>query len=355
MTFDALNEGTAPLLMASGARVWISVSGWRYAPWRGVFYPAGLRQADELAYISRQFSSVELNGSFYSLQRPALYEAWREATPSSFVFAVKGGRYVTHMKRLANVEVPLANFFASGILCLGAKLGPLLWQLPPNLRFEAPVIERFLQLLPQDTQQMAKLAAHHDERLAGRSVVQTSTIFPVRHTLEVRHPSFCTPAFYDLLRAHSVACCIADSAGKFPQLDAVTAPFVYVRLHGSEELYISGYRPPELRAWAKRIRQWTDDGRDVYVYFDNDAKVKAPFDARNLIRALSGERLVPAPQFDSVRPAAVRRSPFRSAPGGRATPPTANALRPKEGRLSKSATRKKRRRVRALRDGADAS
>lgn len=354
MAFQLEPQGVPPLVMDGGARVWISVSGWRYAPWRGVFYPRGLRQADELAYISRQFSSVELNGSFYSLQRPELYESWRDATPEPFVFAVKGGRYVTHMKRLGDIEIPLANFFASGILCLGAKLGPVLWQLPATLQFDARVIERFLQLLPTDTLQMAELASHHDERLSGRSVVQAPTVLPVRHTLEVRHPSFCTPAFYELLRAHSVACCIADSAGKFPELDAVTAPFVYVRLHGSEELYISGYRPAELRSWAKRIRQWTDDGRDVYVYFDNDAKVKAPFDAQNLLRALTGERLVPPPPFDVDLTAEVRRSPFRPARRGPAAPMTKDALPKKAKRPRRTTLDKRPRRVRAA-EGPNAS
>lgn len=280
-----------PPLTLGRAQVRVGVSGWRYAPWRGVFYPDGLRQADELGYVSRSFSSVELNGSFYSLQRPSSYAAWHDATPESFVFAVKGGRYVTHLKRLRDVETPLANFFASGVLNLGKKLGPVLWQLPASLPFDAAVLERFLAMLPRDTAELAKLAAKHDERLDGRSHVKPLVDAAVLHTLEVRDPSFVTPRFFDMLRAHSVACCVADSAGKFPLLDAVTAPFVYVRLHGSEELYVSGYSSAELRSWATRVRRWTDAGCDLYVYFDNDAKVHAPFDAENLVRCLQGKRM----------------------------------------------------------------
>lgn len=284
-----------PLSLGAGAQVRVGISGWRYAPWRSAFYPPDLRQADELQYASRKFSSIELNGSFYSLQRPQSYGAWRDSTPEPFVFAVKGGRYVTHMKRLKDVDTALANFFASGLLCLGKKLGPVLWQLPPSLTFDKLVLERFLESLPRDTRAMAQLAKRHDERLADRSAIQPLIDVPVRHVLEVRHASFVTPVFLDLLRAHDVACCVADAAGKFPQLDAVTSSFVYARLHGSTELYVSGYTRHELARWAERIRAWTNEGCDVYVYFDNDAKVKAPFDAMNLARLLRGQRVHPLP------------------------------------------------------------
>jgi uncharacterized protein YecE (DUF72 family) len=276
----------APLSLGK-SEVRIGISGWRYAPWRGVFYPKGLRQSDELAYAAKTFSSVELNGSFYSLARPTSYAQWRDATPDSFVFAVKGGRYITHMKRLHDIATPLANFFASGLLLLGNKLGPILWQLPATVRFDLAVVRRFLEQLPKTTPEMAHLAARHDERLQGRSALTPLANTVVRHALEVRHPSFDTPVFYELLREHDVACCIADSAGKFPQLDAVTAPFVYVRLHGSTQLYVSGYRPDELRRWADRVRAWATQGCDVYVYFDNDAKVHAPFDALALHEVLT--------------------------------------------------------------------
>lgn len=284
-----------PLVLGAGAQVRIGISGWRYGPWRGVFYPEQLRQADELWHASRAFSSIELNGSFYSLQRPQSYTLWRDSTPDEFVFAVKGGRYITHMKRLDDVDTALANFFASGLLCLGHKLGPVLWQLPPQVRFDAERLDRFLRLLPRDTHAAEALAKAHDRRLDDRNATQALVSAPLRHTLEVRHESFVCPEFFALLREHRVACCVADSAGRFPFMDEVTADFVYVRLHGSKQLYVSGYSPAELRQWAARILAWAQAGRDVYMYFDNDAKVRAPFDAMNLARVVSGRRIHPLP------------------------------------------------------------
>jgi uncharacterized protein YecE (DUF72 family) len=279
------------------ARVWIGTSGWRYPPWRGVFYPRGLAQRRELAHLAGRLSSVEINGSFYSLQRPESYRAWAADTPDDFLFAVKGSRYITHLKQLRDVRVPLANFLASGVLALGSKLGPLLWQLPPRLRFEPDRLDAFLRLLPHSTGAAAQLAGEHDERLDGRAQTTVDVDRPLRHALEVRHPSFRDPAFVALLREHDVALVVADTAGTFPYLDDVTARFVYVRLHGDAELYTSGYSPEALDRWAVRIRAWrageapggehtvapsapfAPEGRDVLVYFDNDVKAHAPFDA----------------------------------------------------------------------------
>ena len=151
------------------ARVWVGTSGWRYPPWRGTFYPPGLPQRRELAHLAGLVNSVEINGSFYSLQRPESYRAWAAETPDDFVFAVKGSRYITHLKQLRDVRVPLANFLASGVLALGPKLGPLLWQLPPRLRFDAARIDEFLALLPRSTGAAAQLAGEHDARLDGRA------------------------------------------------------------------------------------------------------------------------------------------------------------------------------------------
>jgi uncharacterized protein YecE (DUF72 family) len=274
-----------PITLEQGANAWVGISGWRYPPWRGVFYPPGLRQADELQFASRALSSIEINGSFYSLQTPASYARWRDATPADFAFALKGGRYITHMKRLQNVEQGLRNFFASGVLELGPKLGPLLWQLPPSLRFDAAVVDRFLSQLPKSQDDILRSLG-----LDSRHAASAPTL---RHSIEVRHESFRTPAFVDLLRRHSVSCCVADSAGKYPMLEAVTAGFVYLRLHGSKELYASGYSSRELRRWAEKVRLWGAQGLDVYVYFDNDVKVHAPFDAINLARLLGGQRLLP--------------------------------------------------------------
>lgn len=264
----------------------IGTSGWVYPPWRGEFYPPGLAHRRELEYLSGRLNSVELNGSFYALQRPSSYQTWRDQTPDGFVFAVKGSRFITHLKRLRDTEVPLANFLASGVLALGEKLGPILWQLPPNLPYDPEVLAGFLAGLPRTTTDAATLATGHDERVDGRAVTAAETHAPLRHALEVRHPSFTDPGLPDLLRAHDVALVIADAAADWPHLDHVTSDFVYARLHGSTELYASGYTDEALDAWAVRIRAWTADGLDVHVYFDNDAKVRAPADAISLTRRL---------------------------------------------------------------------
>jgi uncharacterized protein YecE (DUF72 family) len=281
-------------------RVAIGISGWTYPAWRASFYPPGLAHRRELEYASRRMSSIEINGSFYSLQRPSSYRSWYEATPAGFVFAVKGGRFITHMKKLRDVDTALANFFASGVLALGDKLGPLLWQLPPTLGFDADRLAAFFALLPRTTTQAALLAAGHDQRLENRSWTVTDAERPLRHALEVRHRSFEDPAFIALLRRHDVALVVADTAGKWPFLEDVTSDFVYVRLHGAEELYVSGYDDAALDAWATKVRAWSAGGipagartlgppadpapagRDVFVYFDNDVKVRAPFDAMAL-------------------------------------------------------------------------
>ena len=295
--------------MAADTRV--GISGWTYGPWRGVFYPEGLPQKRELEYAGRQFNSVEINGSFYSLQRPTSYRAWFEQTPDDFVFAVKGGRFITHMKKLRDVRAPLANFFASGVLRLGHKLGPVLWQFGTNLGFDPDRFAAFFDLLPRDTKAAAKLAREHDEKLAGRAWTEADADGPIRYTVEVRHPNFMRPEFIDLLRRHNIALCFADTAGIFPYAEDLTSDFVYIRLHGAEQLYASGYTDPQLDWWADRIRAWQKGkeppdakrvsttrapkarARDVYVYFDNDAKVRAPIDAINLAARLG---IAPRPE-----------------------------------------------------------
>ncbi|MDQ1484030.1 MAG: hypothetical protein QOF35_2106 [Actinomycetota bacterium] len=285
----------------------VGISGWRYPPWRRVFYPAGLPQRSELEYASRFLSSVEINGSFYALQLPTSYAQWRAQTPAGFVFSVKGPRFVTHMKKLAGVEVPLANFFASGLLALGDQLGPVLWQLPPTLGFDADRLAAFFALLPRTTSEAAELATHHDQRLHGRALTTTDADRPIRHALEVRHTSFERVELVQLLRENNVALVCADTAGKWPLLDDVTSDFVYARLHGDQELYVSGYDDAALDRWASRVRTWQAGGtpndgrtlaapaplteREVFVYFDNDAKVHAPFNARALADRLGVPKL----------------------------------------------------------------
>ncbi|WP_349898415.1 DUF72 domain-containing protein [Parafrigoribacterium soli] len=273
-------------------RAHIGISGWRYAPWRGVFYPTGLAQRRELEYVAERLGSVELNGSFYSLQRPESYRRWHDQTPEDFVFAVKGPRFITHMLRLRGAQTALANFFASGVLALGPKMGPVLWQLPERHAFDAEQLDEFLTLLPRTLGDAARLATSHDARLDGRAFVDLEPGLrerPIRYALEVRSPSFGDSAeFPALLRAHGVALVAADAAGRWPMLREDTADFRYLRLHGDTELYASGYGEESLDSWAAAIRGWAAAGQDSYVYFDNDAKVHAPFDALSLQERLSG-------------------------------------------------------------------
>ncbi len=265
----------------------IGISGWRYRGWRGDFYPKGLVQREELTYAAQRFSSVEINGSFYSLQRPSSYALWSEQTPDDFVFAVKGGRFITHFKKLSDVESALANFFASGLLALGPKLGPILWQLPANAAFDADRLAAFFAQLPRTTIAAAELATRHDDKLdPDRALIWASADLPVRHALEGRHQSFGSDEALALLRAHDIACVSSDAGDRWPRFDEVTSDFAYVRLHGAEELYVSGYPDQTLDSWADKVRGWSAAGADVYVYFDNDAKVHAPYDALKLIDRL---------------------------------------------------------------------
>src|SRR5918998_5502601 len=223
------------------AYVRIGLSGWRYASWRGRFYPRGLPQRRELEHVASLFGTVELNGSFYSLQRPTSYVSWRDQTPPGFTFAVKGGRYITHMKQLRDVRTPLANFFASGVLALRDRLGPVLWQLPARTRLDLERLEPVLDLLPTTTTAAGLLATEHDGRIKGGAWTDVDADRPIRHALEVRHESFDDPAFVELLRAHDVALVVSDGAGRWPILDRPTARLVYVHLPGATEIYASGY------------------------------------------------------------------------------------------------------------------
>ena len=292
----------------------IGISGWTYPPWRGVFYPKELAQKRELEYASRQFNSIEINGSFYSLQQPSSYQAWYDATPKGFVFSVKGGRFITHMKKLKDVDEATANFFASGVLALKEKLGPILWQFPPGFAFNEERFAQFFELLPRSTRDAAKLAKKHGKQLKGRALAKTDADRPMRYCVEVRHESFKNERFVKLCRRNRIAIVFADTARKWPYMEDVTSDFIYVRLHGDEELYVSGYTDAALDWWARRVEEWRcgrepSDAkrigaadkrkcrdRDVYVYFDNDAKVKAPFDALGLAARLAGKVAEPPPE-----------------------------------------------------------
>ncbi|WP_428491869.1 DUF72 domain-containing protein [Rhodopila sp.] len=279
----------------------VGISGWTYAPWRGVFYPSHVKREQELAYAAGQVRAIEINGTFYAMQRPEVFASWAEQVPAEFVFAVKAPRYITHVLRLRDAQVAVANFIASGLLRLGVHLGPILWQLPANFRFDPPRIERFLKLLPRDTGHAAALGRNHDNRLRAPAWLEVDIRRPMRHALEIRHDSFRCAEFIELLRAHDVALVCADSVA-WPRLMDVTADFVYCRLHGSRELYASGYDHAALDEWGQRSKVWargeepksTDRvggkararKRDVFVFFDNDMKVRAPANAMELIRRL---------------------------------------------------------------------
>jgi uncharacterized protein YecE (DUF72 family) len=278
----------------------VGISGWTYDGWRGEFYPDGLARKAELEYASRQFNAIEINGTFYSLQRASSFAAWHERTPRGFRFAVKGSRFISHMKQLRDVRTPLANFFASGVLRLEEKLGPVLWQFPARMRYERERFETFLELLPRSTVAASRLARDHDARLEGRASFHADVRRPIRYALEVRHPSFMCDDFIGLLRDHRVALVFSDAAADWPYAEDVTTDFVYLRLHGAEELYASGYGDDALDDWARKVKAWLRGGepagavraasqrapaaasRTAWVFFDNDAKVRAPFDATAL-------------------------------------------------------------------------
>ena len=274
--------------MGARGTAFVGVSGWRYRHWRGDFYPRGLRQADELSYAAGRLTSIEINGSFYSLQRPSSYAAWRDAVPEGFVFAVKGGRFITHLKRLRDVQAPLANFFASGVLALGDRLGPILWQLPESLPFDADLVGGFLDLLPRTTAEAARLARGHSAKLpADRALTEAAVDAPLRHAVEPRHASFDGDEARELLASRGICTVVADSAGRWPRLQDETGGFRYVRLHGESELYSGGYGVASLDRWADLVRGWLDDGLDAYVYFDNDIGGRAPHDAVALLERLA--------------------------------------------------------------------
>jgi uncharacterized protein YecE (DUF72 family) len=284
----------------------VGISGWRHAGWRGKFYPESLAQRHELEFASRRFNSIEINGSFYSLQLPSSYIRWYSETPPGFLFSVKGPRFITHMKKLRDAETPLANFFASGVLALREKLGPILWQLPPSLGWNRDRLNQFFELLPGNMRQAAQLARRHDDKLKARAWLKVDAAVaqrPLRYALEVRHPTFMVPEFFDLLQGYNVAFVFADTAKKWPYAEDITADFIYIRLHGAEQLYVSGYTDEALAWWADRIEHWRygrqpadaklvapaksdRKRRAVFVYFDNDAKVHAPFDAIRLAKLL---------------------------------------------------------------------
>jgi uncharacterized protein YecE (DUF72 family) len=254
----------SPRAISQAGTVRVGIGGWVFPPWRGVLYPPGLVQARELSHASRQVTAIEINGTFYGSQKPASFRRWHDDTPDNFVFSLKGPRFVTHRRDLATAGPSIERFFASGVLELRAKLGPILWQFAPFLSFDEAGFAAFLALLPREVE--------------GQ---------PLRHVVEVRHPSFATPAFAQLLCSHGVAAALVDDE-KYPMIGEITADFVYARLRRCTLDEPTGYSPLALDAWAGRAREWCADGRDCFIFFINGAKIRAPAAAQMLIERLSG-------------------------------------------------------------------
>ncbi len=242
-------------------KIFVGVGGWNFAPWRGSFYPKDLTQARELNYASRELTAIEINSTFYGLQKPATFQKWHDETPDGFMFSVKAPRFVTQRKRLAESASSVERFLGSGVLRLGAKLGPINWQLDPGKQFDAEEIAAFLALLPP--------------KLDGQ---------PLRHALEARHPSFDCEEFFALTRERGVAIVEAgDSA--YPHIEARTASFSYLRLMGTKASAAKGYAPAALARWRERA-QTLARGGDVFLYFISGAKVRNPQAARALLATL---------------------------------------------------------------------
>jgi uncharacterized protein YecE (DUF72 family) len=284
-------------------KIRIGVSGWSYEEWKGGFYPEDLPDDSQLEFSARAFDTIEINGTFYSLTDPATCRRWRDAAPRGFQYSVKGSRYITHIKRLKEPHSALANFFASGVLDLGDRLGPILWQLPQGSKFDGERLDEFLEALPTDTSAAADLARKHDERVEDVSYGPGQR-HRLRHAVEVRHETFLQTDTAKIAHRHGVALCSSHSK-EWPYFEEITAGFVYLRLHGPAKLYASPYSESDLDWWAERISIWNEGGepddaerisglsppprktRDVYVYFDNTAHGHATENARRLIDRIS--------------------------------------------------------------------
>ena len=228
----------------------VGCSGWNYNHWQGVFYPEGLKRKEWLAFYGRRFDTLELNVTFYGQPGKATFEKWYATVPDRFFFSVKMSRFITHTRRL-EIGPESIERFSTGVSILAGKLGIVLIQLPPSLPFDEGLVAGFFSVLDP----------------------------AFRYTVEARHESFAGEPFFALLRRHNIAWCISETAGRYPYSEALTADFVYVRLHGKEKLYASSYGDDELRAWKEKIESW---GRETYVYFDNDFAGYAPTNAATL-------------------------------------------------------------------------
>jgi uncharacterized protein YecE (DUF72 family) len=263
--------------MTQRGDIHIGIGGWTFAPWRGVFFPGDLAQKNELSYASRKLTAIEINGTYYGSQKPETFRKWASETPDGFVFSVKGSRFTTNRKVLAEAGESIDRFFGQGIMELGPKLGPVLWQFAPTKKFDEADFGAFLELLPR--------------KIDGQAI---------RHCVEVRNEAFRTPAFAALLRQHNVAVVFADHHA-YPAFADVTADFVYARLQTGSDDIETAYAPAELDAWASRLKTWAGGGRpddlacadpdfaaeakprDVFAYIIHEGKVRAPAGAMALI------------------------------------------------------------------------
>lgn len=265
-------------------RVFVGMSGWTYDGWRGDFYPKGHVQTKELNYASQKVNSIEINGTFYGLQKPDTFKKWYTETPDGFCFSVKAPKTITHIKRLKEVEDFVANFFASGLLCLKDKLGAILWQFPPMVTLKDDRFEKFFKLLPHDFKS-AQLCAQKNTLKPERVSLDVSHNYEIRHAFEFRHPSFFNPDFIKLMRAHNMALVCAHAGGKSPYSEELTGAFAYIRMHGEGADYKKGYPKKTLKDFSNNVTSWMKE-HDVYVYFDTEAKEFAPYDAMNLMEIL---------------------------------------------------------------------
>jgi uncharacterized protein YecE (DUF72 family) len=270
--------------MSEQGTVRTGTAGWVFEPWRGSFYPQGLVQKKELAYASSRLGTIEINATFRANQKPDSFAKWAGEARDAFVFAIKGPQLVTHIKRLKNCEQELANFLASGPLALGTKLGPFIWQLPPNLGYDRDVLAGFLALLPQTTADYVALASKADERLKSPPYLDAKHVGPIRHAIEMRHASFDLPEVNQLLAEHNVARVIADTPDNRSR--ELTADFAYCRLQGPARGDGGGYQPADIADWAQTIEAWSADGKDVFAYFVHEDKLHAPANAVALRQAL---------------------------------------------------------------------
>jgi uncharacterized protein YecE (DUF72 family) len=246
-------------------KIRIGIGGWVYPPWRGTFYPPGLPQKNELAHASRRVTAIEINGTFYGSQKPASFRRWYDETPEDFVFSLKGPRYATHRSDLSTAAPSIERFFASGVLELRDKLGPILWQFAPRMAFDEAGFASFLKLLPRSLDNRA-----------------------IRHVVEVRHRSFVSPVFIELLRQHRVAVALVDDANH-PPFEELTGDFAYFRLRRCGENEPAGYPSSELDSWAARLLQLSaQTAQDCFLYFINGAKVRAPAAAEAFLQRVAG-------------------------------------------------------------------